>query len=170
MMNKRTFWTGYIAGLIFAVSAIYYYTKSIEADLTPEVNLHELQLTDLEGQEIKPSEFKDKAVVINFWATWCKPCVQEFPYYEKAAQQYPDVLFIMISDESEEKITDFVNQHRYPFRFLKLKPRLNKLGISAIPLTFFINKDGKKRSAVGSLTEKEILKYVRGISKATTPE
>lgn len=65
----------------------------------------ELAFQTIEGKEVKLSDFKGKMVVIDIWATWCGPCVNESPYFEKLAERYKDynIEFLAISIDSNKK-------------------------------------------------------------------
>lgn len=75
----------------------------------------------LNGQTIQNADFKDKVVVINLWATWCGPCVQEIPELNALKEQFAansDVLFVAISDETPTRIQNFLN--RIPFAYTQV--------------------------------------------------
>ncbi|ALM21900.1 thioredoxin [Nonlabens sp. MIC269] len=55
------------------------------------------------------NEPSEKIQVINFWATWCAPCVEELPYFEKVNSKYDDVDVVLISLDDVEKVTSTVN-------------------------------------------------------------
>ncbi|MFP4314463.1 MAG: TlpA family protein disulfide reductase [Alphaproteobacteria bacterium] len=56
--------------------------------------------TDTQGQNFSIEDFKGKIVVLNFWASWCAPCIKEMPYFLKLAEEYPDdVVFIGLSND-----------------------------------------------------------------------
>jgi len=64
----------------------------------------------LDGSAVEPNRFKGKFAALNFWATWCPPCVEEFPRLLSIAKEYPDdfVLVLFSSDKSEDDIDRFV--------------------------------------------------------------
>ncbi len=69
-------------------------------------------LTDMDGKAVTLSSFKDKAVVLNFWASWCAPCVVEFPQMLAVAKDHrDDVVFLFLSqDNSSEDMMRFVKK------------------------------------------------------------
>lgn len=69
-----------------------------------------LQLTTIDGQEISLTDFKNKEVLINFWASWCAPCVEEFPSFIKLLQkQKGNIIILAISmDKEKEDISKFL--------------------------------------------------------------
>ena len=82
---------------------------------------------------------KEKAVLIDFWATWCGPCVKLTPELEKLAAEYPDLIVGKLSVEEEENIAIATN-----------------LGVNAIPALFYY-KDGKlEKSLVGYFSADEL--------------
>ncbi len=104
-------------------------------------------LKTVDGQTLRLSDLRGKAVVINFWATWCPPCRQEMPDIEKAYQKYKErgVVFLGI-DMKEDRATvqDYVQKNGYHWTFL-LDPEGQAAGaylVSAIPSTFFVDADG----------------------------
>lgn len=71
-------------------------------------------MKDLNGKIIEPAQFKDKVLVINFWASWCAPCVEEFPSILKLIETYKDdvVLVAISGDESEAALRGFIKNYR----------------------------------------------------------
>lgn len=71
-------------------------------------------MKDLNGKLVEPAHFKDKVLVVNFWASWCAPCVEEFPSILKLIETYKnDVVLVAISgDENEEALRGFIRNYR----------------------------------------------------------
>jgi cytochrome c biogenesis protein CcmG/thiol:disulfide interchange protein DsbE len=59
--------------------------------------------TDLEGKIHHSSEFKGKTVILNFWASWCPPCVKEFPALIAMAKKHPDTVLLALSADIDDK-------------------------------------------------------------------
>lgn len=75
----------------------------------------DFEFSDLDGNNYKLSDFKGKVLYIDFWATWCGPCIQESPFFEKLAREYADkdVEFLVIStDKSIRAWKSFLNAHK----------------------------------------------------------
>lgn len=102
-----------------------------------------IRLTDLEGNMVKLDRYKGKTVFINFWATWCKPCIEEMPSIEKAQAILgnQEIVFLLASGETVEEIQAFSNDHRYQFTYLRFENDA-LLNIQALPTTFIFNADG----------------------------
>lgn len=124
------------------------------------------QLTDLEKNQLKAvyldlnakkidfKEFKGKRILINYWATWCKPCVEKMPdllEVQKVLEAY-NYVFLLASDEEITKIISFKNRRNYNFTFIKSQAPNETLGIYSLPTTFVFNEDGKMiEKIVGSV-------------------
>ena len=101
-----------------------------------------------------------KILVVNFWATWCSPCVAELPDFAKAAKEYKDreVLFVGLSadfaDQAKKRVEPFVKKKKVPYPVYvldvdpnKLLPKISKQWNGALPATFYYDKDGKQLGA-----------------------
>lgn len=104
-------------------------------------------LTDLDGNRVSLSQFAERPVVLNFWATWCAPCRAEIPHLIEAYQREGgEVVFLAISvDEPAGTVRRFAEEKGMPFPVL-----LDEGGrvasdyqVRAIPMTFFISRDGE---------------------------
>lgn len=102
-------------------------------------------LEDLTGREISFSEAQGNVVVLNFWATWCPPCVAEMPYFQDLYNQYGDrVRFYFVTDETPEKVTAFIEKRGYnlPVQIMRYAaPEI--LQSKALPTTFVLGKNGE---------------------------
>ena len=103
-----------------------------------------IRLKDLNEQPINLEKYRGKTVFINFWATWCKPCIEEMSSIEKAQKILleKEVIFLMASGESAVEINAFRNTHGYKFNYNRIE-NSEELGIEALPATFIFNPDGK---------------------------
>nr|WP_205003290.1 thiol-disulfide oxidoreductase ResA [Scopulibacillus daqui] len=121
-------------------------------------------LTDVNGHQVKLSDFKGKAVMLNFWATWCDPCKKEMPYIEnvyKTLNKKKIVILAVNIGESQFAVQNFMDKYHIDFPIVMDKNRdvTDAYHIGPIPTTFFINKDGEiEEKVVGSMPSE---KYIR---------
>ncbi len=111
----------------------------------------ELVVEDLTGAAVKLSQFKGKRVILAFWATWCPPCKMEIPHFIKLADRYKDDLVIIgISNEDKETISKFAAQNgiNYTLAVSKNNTASPYSDVTAIPTTFFIDREGIIRNVV----------------------
>jgi peroxiredoxin len=104
-------------------------------------------LTALDGKKIILSELKGKFVFLDFWGSWCSPCVQEIPNVKQLHADIPDEDLIVIGivcHDKEETIKDFIekNDIRYP-NAMADSDILNTYGVAKFPTTFLIDREGK---------------------------
>ena len=109
----------------------------------------EFTLNNLSGERVKLEQFRGDYVLLNFWATWCLPCVKEMPSMERLQQNFKDrgiqVVAISLDKEPKEKVAAFVDQLSLTFPIL-LDPDgivSGPYGASALPSTFILNPDGR---------------------------
>jgi thiol-disulfide isomerase/thioredoxin len=109
----------------------------------------DFSLESLEGQTMRLSDFRGKAVLLNFWATWCGPCKIEMPWFVELQQKYGSqglqVVGVAMDDASKEDIAKFAKDMgvNYPVLIGKEAVGDSYGGIPALPETFFIGRDGK---------------------------
>jgi len=113
-------------------------------DSQTSIGLNEIKLSDLKDQEINLEQYKGKTVFINFWATWCRPCLEEMPHIQKTMEilEKSDIIFLFASNETTEQIINFRRKNNYNFNFVKVE-NLEELNIMALPTTFIFNTEGK---------------------------
>jgi len=102
----------------------------------------------LNGGTAKLSAYKGKVVLLNFWATWCPPCRAEMPSMETFYQQFKErglEILAVNGGEDTATVQQFLQNNRYSFPILMdTKNEVNGLyGITAIPTTFILDKNGK---------------------------
>lgn len=106
--------------------------------------VEKIRLKDLNDQPVNLDKYKGKTVFINFWATWCRPCIEEMPSIANAQKILTDtdVIFLLASGESAEEINAFRNAHDYKFNYIRIK-NSEESGIQALPTTYIFNPAGK---------------------------
>lgn len=104
-------------------------------------------LTDLDGNNVTLSDFKGKRIFLNFWASWCPPCIEEMPYMEKLYQEINDKDIVIVAvniGETQNAVKQFMNENN--FNFLVLLDTntdiTSKYGVRSIPTSFFIDSEG----------------------------
>lgn len=148
---------GIIAIGVILVNTLMPSPESLEAILsTPEFSSHsrlplygqadyEWSVKALDGREVALSEFKGKVVFLNFWATWCVPCVAEMPSIQSLYETFKtdDVVFLLISNEDGQTVYEFLAEHQYDLPVYLFDEDLpNIFQLPGVPTTFIVNRDG----------------------------
>lgn len=117
--------------------------KSSPSELNREID--KVRLTDLNGKPTSLNQYEGKVVFINFWATWCKPCLEEMPSIQEAQNilQNEKVIFVMASNESAEQIGEFSKQHDYKFIYVRIE-NSEEMNVQSLPTTYIFNAKGAR--------------------------
>jgi len=99
---------------------------------------------DMKGNQVLFSSLNEKPVFLNFWATWCPPCVAEMPGIIELHEKYKnEVNFILVSNESAEKVLSFAKKHNFDEDLFYQNTSLPAIFSSqSIPTTFIISREG----------------------------
>ena len=106
-------------------------------------------LQSLDGNSMRLSDLRGKAVLLNFWATWCGPCKIETPWLVELQNQYASqglrVVGVEMGDDSKDEIVQFMKDMGVNYPILLGKEAVGEAygGVPALPETFFIGRDGK---------------------------
>lgn len=102
-------------------------------------------LTDGQGSPFYMNDLKGSVLFLNFWATWCPPCVAELPEIQKAYEKHGDeVFFILVTNQEPEVVEAFMEKHGYKLPvFYAGTPTPKVFESSSIPTTFIISREGK---------------------------
>lgn len=107
----------------------------------------DFQLPNLDGEALSLNELRGKPVILNFWATWCRPCVTEMPYLQEIHEEYSDEGLMLLAidvNESPSQVEEFLQNNNLSLPvLLDIDGAVTKkYRIQVIPTTFFIDGDG----------------------------
>ncbi|SHG39960.1 TlpA family protein disulfide reductase [Winogradskyella jejuensis] len=119
--------------------------SAIEKNERVKIDNYNWQLITEEGETINLNQFKGKVILINFWATWCPPCIAEMPSLQKLYDKYEGkVEFLFVTNDPIEKIEAFKAKNNYTFPVYQIDSYPpNQLTTKSIPRTLIINKKGE---------------------------
>lgn len=125
-------------------------SEETDSDENAAETAPDFTMTNASSEEVKLSDFFDKPVVLNFWASWCGPCKSEMPHFEDAYQKYgEDINFVIVNltdgaRETVEAASDFIEEQGYtfPLYFDTNTEGAVTYGTYSIPVTYFIGADG----------------------------
>lgn len=142
----------------------------ITEDGTAEEKAADFGVEDQDGSQVRLSDFYGKPIVVNFWATWCGPCKVELPAFDEAYAAHQDeVTFLMVNitdgfSETVEGTKQFVEENGYafPVYFDTSLEAYRAYRVTAIPMTLFIDADGKLISSeLGAMSESTLAGYLK---------
>ena len=134
----------------------------------------EIALKDLQGQEVRLSDLHGKVVLVNFWATWCKPCKEEMPAMQASYERLREQGFVVLAVnelEDVEKVAEHIKTHGHTFLVVMDHNNgvANRYGVVGLPASFLIDRQGIVREHIfgNLLTEQRIAELVRQYGEAS---
>jgi cytochrome c biogenesis protein CcmG/thiol:disulfide interchange protein DsbE len=169
---------GLILGMVILFSVIGIQTTPIHGDLIVdtvaasklEINSRapDFRLKSLKGEDVNLIDFVGKTVILNFWASWCGPCREEMPVFQKKVNEFSEELLILTvnSQDSAEDAQLFLDE-----LYLSLNVLLDDSGevhkkylVRGVPTTYIVDPDGILRiHHVGIITEGQLDDYLSTI-------
>ena len=139
---------------------------------TVGMQAEDFRLTDLEGKSQSLSQYRGKIVLVNFWATWCKPCTTEMPAMQAVYNKLRDKGFVVLAInelEDDAKVREHIKQYGHTFPVLMDRDNkvANQFGVFGLPVSVFIDQEGRVQAFIkgGLLTEQKIDEIVARIQK-----
>jgi len=138
-----------------------YYWNYLTKGMRPPVSTQKLNdmektgvpdfsIKDLNGKEVSLKDFRGKLLLVNIWATWCAPCVKEFPSMKRLLEKFPnDMAILAVSyDRQREDIDAFIKAFggippNFHIAWDKSKMTTDVFGTDVLPETYIISRDGK---------------------------
>lgn len=157
-MKKTSLISGLIVAIIAIASGIYAANRN-HTPAAPQIpavtQLLALQLTDSSGKPQALSQWQDRFLVVNFWATWCAPCVQEMPELSALQQELSSqgVQILGLGIDSPSNIAEFAGKYQISYPLFAAGMQGSELSrqlgnqAGGLPFTVLIGRDGQLRKA-----------------------
>ncbi len=140
----------------------------LEAKPFPGHPAPDFTLEDLDGNEVSLSSLRGKAVYLNFWATWCTPCVKEMPSLQEVYDKYGDrvAIYAVNVGESRAVVSEFLEENGYTFTVLLDEDRVvaHRYQVRGIPTNIFIDSRGVVVERVtGGMTTSQMERAIESV-------
>lgn len=135
-----------LAFIILILSALilagFFYKRY---NVAPNIAFQDLVLQNETGKQFGIKDFMGQTIVLNFYQSWCGPCIREMPIMENIKKTLPadKVVFLAVTDEPFAKINFVKGLGNFSFNFLQMTANRKDFGIYTIPTTYFINPEGE---------------------------
>jgi peroxiredoxin len=183
---RRGIWAAALA--IFVAAGLIYFAGNVRgqdesASPTKAVKAADFALTDIDGKPVKLSDYKDKVVILDFWATWCPPCRKEIPHFNDLMKTYGDkglvVLGVSVDQGGPEIVKKFKASNEVSYRvamgddntYNVYQAYLPEDQRGGIPFTFVLDRKGVIRQQFVGYRDKEVFEGIlKGLLKTEKTE
>jgi len=158
------------------------YKAELSKKMIDNVNAPDFSLMDLNGKRISLTDLSGKIVVLDFWATWCAPCIASMPAMKKISEKHPEVVFLFIATQesgsaADTRIRTYVKKNKFPLNVLidpadgknpKVFAVANSYKVKGIPAKMIIDRGGKLRFATeGYASDAELMNELEAMIAIT---
>lgn len=167
-MNKNTLLILFAAAIALA-AGLFVQRLSVTKQAESNVPALAFSLPDLTGKQRNIKEWHGKILIINFWATWCPPCLKEIPEFIKLQNTYADkgLQFIGVAIDDKQAVTEYLKtiSINYPMLIsgdegIALSQQLGNV-VNAVPFTLIVNQQGQIiHRQPGELSNEKIIKII----------
>lgn len=169
MGKAKAFWLflGFGAGVLIGLAVLIFQDDARNNDtFIPKVGetIPDFTGRDLNSSPVSLNEFSGKPILINFWASWCQPCMEELPYLQEVSEKYAGDL-IVIGINSDDSLADMQTvvtdlKLTFPIWHDPQGEISRSMLISALPTSYFIDQNGKILGySIGIINDAVIEKY-----------
>jgi peroxiredoxin len=133
-------------------------------------------LKDLDGNEVSLSDYKGKIVVLNFWATWCRYCIEEMPDFNELDKEMADagdgVVLAVNVQEPYNKVNEYITNNDFGIKVLLDEDGYIAgaiYGVEGYPTTFVLNKDGSLYTYIPGKTDLDTMRTIIDMARENVP-
>lgn len=147
-----------LAAVVFIFASILHFTS---AGAAGPVAAPDFALKDLDGKPVRLSDYRGKAVVINFWATWCPPCRHEIPWFIELQKQYGphglQIIGVSMDESGPAAVKKFADAMGINYKVVMGDGAVaHSFGsVRVLPTTVYVDRSGKIVSTVPGLISKQ---------------
>lgn len=143
-----------VLGIVLLTTVLLYSKRTGLHPLKEGDQAHAFTLQSIDNKQVSLAEFRNKVVLVHFWATWCPPCIEEMPKLEQLYQAFKgkdfEIVAVSVDESGAESVVPFVRKNNITFPVLLDRggPVGKQYGTTKYPETYVLDRQGKVRYKV----------------------
>ena len=131
-----------IKGVTYVTTRVF--DMEIDKEDRVQLSTYDWELANRQGEKLNFEQFKGKVVLVNFWATWCPPCIAEMPSYQELYDDYKEkMVFVFLASDEVKRVETFLKKNKYTLPvYYSVSSVPSELKSGSLPTTFLIDKNG----------------------------